>query len=120
VLAAIGLFGVLAYSVAQRTREIGIRMALGADRRDVLKMILRQGMTLMSLGVALGLAGAYALTKYLGSRINLKDMLYGVRVDDPLTYSMIGILLTLVAIVACWVPSRRATWVDPMAALRVE
>jgi predicted permease len=119
-LAAIGLFGVMAYSVAQRTREIGIRMALGADRGDVLKMVLRQGMTLTSLGVALGLTCAYALTKYLGSRINLKDMLYGVRGDDPLTYSLIGVLLTLVAIVACWVPARRATRVDPMASLRVE
>jgi predicted permease len=119
-LAAIGLFGVMAYSVSRRTREIGIRMALGADRRDVLKMILRQGMKLTSLGVALGLAGAYALTKCLGSRINLKDMLYGVRVDDPLTYSMIAVLLALVALVACWIPARRATQVDPMVALRCE
>jgi putative ABC transport system permease protein len=95
-------------------------MALGADRRDVLKMILRQGMTLTSLGVALGLAGAYALTKCLGSMINLKDMLYGVQVDDPLTYTMIAVLLALVALVACWVPARRATQVDPMVALRVE
>jgi predicted permease len=119
-LAAIGLFGVMSYSVTRRTREIGVRMALGADRRDVLKMILRQGMTLTSLGVALGLAGAYALTKCLGSMINLKDMLYGVQVDDPLTYTMIAVLLALVALVACWVPARRATQVDPMVALRVE
>jgi len=119
-LAAIGLFGVMAYSVAERTREIGIRVALGADRRDVLNLILRQGMTLALLGVALGLAGAYALTKHMGSRINLKDMLYGVQVDDPLTYGLIAVLLTLVALVACFIPARRATKVDPMIALRCD
>ena len=84
LLAAIGLFGVLAYAVSQRTREIGIRMALGADRRDVLKMILRQGMTLALIGVALGLAAAYLITNYLESQLNLKSMLYGVQVNDPL------------------------------------
>lgn len=119
-LAAIGLFGVMAYAVSQRTREIGIRMALGADRTDVLAMILRQGMTLALIGVVLGLAGAYVLTKYLESALDLKSMLYGVKVSDPLTYSVIAVGLTLVALVACYIPARRATKVDPMVALRYE
>jgi predicted permease len=119
-LAAIGLYGVLAYAVAQRTQEIGIRMALGASRGQVLKMILRQGMALALVGVALGLAGAYVLTKYLESKLNLTDMLYGVKVNDPLTYGAVAALLTLVALVACYVPARRATKVDPMVALRYE
>jgi len=120
LLAAIGLFGVLAYAVSQRTREIGIRMALGADRRDVLKMILRQGMTLALIGVALGLAAAYLITKYLENQLNLKTMLYGVQVNDPLTYGVIAGLLTLVALFACFIPARRAAMVDPMIALRYE
>ena len=120
LLAAIGLFGVLAYAVSQRTREIGIRMALGADRRDVLKMILRQGMTLALIGVALGLAAAYLITKYLENQLNLKTMLYGVQVNDPLTYGVIAGVLTLVALFACFIPARRAAMVDPMIALRYE
>jgi cell division protein FtsX len=119
-LAAIGLFGVMAYAVSQRTREIGIRMALGADRNEVLKMILRQGMTLALLGVVLGLAGAYVLTRYLESQMDLKSMLYGVKASDPLTYGVIAAGLTLVALVACYIPARRATKVDPMVALRYE
>jgi len=119
-LAAIGLFGVMAYAVSQRTREIGIRMALGADRSDVLKMILRQGMALALLGVVLGLAGAYVLTRYLESQMDLKSMLYGVKASDPLTYGVIAAGLTLVALVACYIPARRATKVDPMVALRYE
>jgi ABC-type antimicrobial peptide transport system permease subunit len=86
-------------------------MALGADRRDVLRMILRQGMALALIGVALGLAGAYALTKHLESRLNLSRMLYGVRLSDPLIYGVV---------VACWIPARRATKVDPIVALRQE
>ena len=120
ILAAIGLFGVLAHSVAQRFREIGIRMALGADRRDVLKMILRQGMTLALLGVALGLAGAYGLTTYLESRMNLSQMLFGVKGFDPLTYGVTAVLLMLVALVACFIPAQRATRVDPLVALRCD
>ena len=120
LLAAIGLFGVLAHSVAQRVREIGIRMALGADRSDVLKMILRQGMTLALLGVALGLVGAYWLMKYLESRMNLSQMLYGVQSFDPLTYGAIAALLMLVALIACFIPARRATKVDPLVALRCD
>jgi predicted permease len=119
-LASIGLYGVMAYSVSQRTNEIGIRMALGADHRDVLKMVLRQGMSLTIIGVVLGLAGAYVLTKYLESKMNLNNMLFGVKVSDPLTYGVIAAFLTLVALFACFIPARRATKVDPMVALRCE
>ena len=119
-LAAIGLFGVLAYTVAQRTHEIGIRMALGADRASVLRMIVKQGMTLAVLGVILGLVGAYVLTRYLESWISLSKMLFGVKVSDPLTYGAIAVLLTVVALIACYIPARRATKVDPLIALRYE
>lgn len=119
-LASIGLFGVMAYAVSQRTHEIGIRMALGANRGAVLKMIIRQGMTLAVLGVALGLLGAYVLTKYLESWMNFSQMLFGVKVSDPLTYGVIAVLLTVVALVACYIPARRATKVDPLVALRYE
>ncbi|MEW6206896.1 MAG: ABC transporter permease [Acidobacteriota bacterium] len=116
-LASIGLYGVLAWSVSQRTREIGIRQALGASRGDVLKMILRQGMTLTTIGIVLGLAGAYVLTKYLAS---LTGMLYGIEPTDPVTFGVIAMLLTIVALAACYIPARRATRVDPMVALRCE
>ena len=119
-LAAIGLFGVLAYTVSQRTHEIGIRMALGANRGNVLRMIVRQGMTLAVLGVVLGLVGAYVLTKYLESWVELSKMLFGVKVSDPLTYGVIALLLTVVALIACYIPARRATKVDPLVALRYE
>jgi predicted permease len=119
-LAAIGLFGVLAYTVSQRTHEIGIRMALGASRASVLRMIVWQGMVLVILGVILGLIGAYVLTKYLESWISLSKMLFGVKVSDPLTYSLIAVLLTVVAFIACYIPARRATKVDPLVALRYE
>ncbi|HKC86647.1 MAG TPA: FtsX-like permease family protein, partial [Blastocatellia bacterium] len=119
-LASIGLFGVLAYAVAQRTREIGICMALGASQTDVMKMVIRQGMTLAVIGVALGLGGAYLLTKYLESLMNLSRMLYGVKPNDPLTYGVTAVLLMAVALIACYLPARRATKVDPMVALRCE
>lgn len=119
-LAAIGLFGVLAYTVSQRTHEIGIRMALGANRASVLSMIVRQGMTLAVLGVILGLVGAYVLTRYLESWVSLSKMLFGVKVSDPLTYGVIAGLLTVVALIACYIPARRATKVDPLVALRYE
>src|SRR3989454_764118 len=116
-LASIGLYGVMAYSVSRRTQEIGIRMALGADRARVLKMILRQGMALTLIGVALGVAGAYALTKYLE---RLTRMLFRVKPRGPLTFCGAGGLLTLVALIACFIPARRATKVNPVEALRYE
>src|SRR5207244_8148086 len=96
-LAAIGLYGVMAYSVSRRTQEIGIRMALGADRAKVLKMILKQGMTLTLIGVALGVAGAYVLTKYLES---LTSMLFGVKPRDPLPFGEAGALLQFMALLS--------------------
>ena len=119
-LASIGLFGVMAYAVSQRTHEIGIRMALGAERTDVLKMVLRQGMILVFFGVVLGLIAAFVLTKYLESWMNLSRMLFGVKATDPMTYGLIVAGLTLVALVACFIPAWRATKVDPMIALRYE
>lgn len=116
-LASIGLYGVLAYSVSRRTHEIGIRMALGANRGRMLTMILRQGMTLTFVGVALGLGAAYVLTRYLES---LNSMLFGVQPRDPLTFGATATLLTIVALIACFIPARRATKVDPMVALRYE
>jgi predicted permease len=116
-LASIGLYGVMAYGVSQRTKEIGIRMALGARQSDVLRMIIRQGMVLTIIGIALGVAGAYVLTKYLES---LTSMLYGVPPTDPFTFGVMAALLMAVAWVACYIPARRAAKVDPMIALRYE
>ena len=114
VLAAIGIYGVMAYSVAERTREIGIRMALGARSGDVVKMVLRHALLMVGLGVTLGLAGSFALTRVI------KSALYGVTATDPATYAGISALLLLVAIIACLIPTRRAVAVHPTIALRYE
>ena len=113
-IAAIGIYGVMAYSVAQRTQEIGIRMALGAARRDVLRLVVGQALRLTVLGVGIGLAGAYAVTRLMAS------LLTGVTPGDPPTFVGVTVILALSSIVAAWLPAERATRVDPMVALRSE
>ena len=113
-LAAVGVFGIISYSVACRTHEIGIRMAMGAERSDVMKMVVGQGLRLACIGVAIGVAGALAVTRFLAT------LLYGVKPRDPLTFIAVAVILTAVAMLASYVPARRATRVDPMVALRHE
>jgi predicted permease len=127
LLAAVGLSGVLAYSVAQRTNEIGIRMALGAQTVNVLRLVIWQGMKLVLLGLAIGALGGYALTRILASQYfatsigrQMADQLYGVKGNDPLTLFVIATVLTVVALAACWLPARKAAQVDPLEALRSE
>jgi putative ABC transport system permease protein len=114
ILALVGLYGVLAFLVSQRTREIGIRMALGAERSEVLKLVMRHGLSLTLIGVGVGLAGAFAVTRILSS------VLYGIQPTDPPTFIGVSLLLILVAALACFIPAHRATRVDPTVALRYE
>jgi putative ABC transport system permease protein len=114
MLAAIGISAVVANAVVRRTREIGVRMALGAGRRDVLGLVLRQGMLLVAIGLVAGLAGALALTRVL------RSLLYGVSPTDLVTFAGVPLLLAAIALVAAYLPARRAAQVDPMVALRSE
>jgi putative ABC transport system permease protein len=113
-LAAIGLYGVLAYSVNQRLPEIGIRMALGANARDVLKLVVRQGVVLTAWGISVGLFAAFALTRLMSS------LVFGIKTNDPLTFVLTAGILMIVAALASYIPARRATRVDPIMALRCE
>src|SRR5262249_16622266 len=114
ILSALGIYGVLSYSIAQRTREIGLRLALGADRASVLWLVLSDGARLTFLGIVAGGAIALGLTRLM------TDLLYGVPAADPLTFSIVTFTLAATSILACYIPSQRATRVDPMIALRYE
>jgi putative ABC transport system permease protein len=114
LLTAIGIYGVMAYSVAQRTNEIGIRMALGAAQSAIFRLVVGQAMTLVGISLAIGLAGAFAATRLLNS------LLFGIGAWDPITFGLIVLLVSVVAFLAAWLPARRASRVDPIIALRSE
>jgi len=114
LLATIGLYGVLSYSVSQRTHEIGVRMALGAQPLDVIGLVIGQGARLVGIGIIVGIAASLAVTRLMSS------LLFGVTAGDPLTFVSVAVLLTLVALAACYIPARRAMHLDPMEALRYE
>ena len=114
LLAAVGIYGVLSYAVTERTREMGIRLAQGAQSRDLLKLVVGQGMQLTLIGLVLGVAASFALTRLLAR------LLFGVSPTDPLTFAVIPLLLASVAVLACWIPARRATRMDPLTALRYD
>jgi ABC-type antimicrobial peptide transport system permease subunit len=114
LLAAIGIYGLMAYSVEQRTQEIGIRMALGAESADVRRMVVFQGMALALIGVAIGVGASFGLTRFIAS------FLFGVKAWDPAVFVAVPLLLSAVALIAVWLPARRATRIDPLDALRYE
>ena len=114
LLAMVGIYGVIAYSVGQRTSEIGIRVALGAERREILTLILKHAFVLTIIGLLMGVGGAVALTRYLST------LLYGIRPTDPLTFAGVSLILATVALLASYLPARRAMRVDPLVALRYE
>jgi putative ABC transport system permease protein len=114
VLASVGIYGLLSYSISQRTHEIGVRVALGAQRRDIFKLVVGQGLMLTLIGVVIGLITVFILTRLMSG------LLYNVSATDPATFAIVSSLLIVVALLACWIPARRATQVDPLVALRTE